>query len=475
MRKVLFFVFICSFAIVLATSCLLDFQSSNETKTDLSSFIVGTWKGVREYYVTSVVTGQSDLSQMTDRCELTLNADGSGILQLPREESISFTWSINNDTFLVKYNDGSIKELSYSVDSFSLILKYVYYSRNYDLYHFDKEITRIPEEITKTDDSGTLTAISVIHRPTRLVYMPDEDFDSTGMVVFARYSDNKIKDITSAVSISGFNKSDGVSDYSTKVVISFTENGVTKTDSFNAYITNDYVKSHQTTPKATYPQASTTRKIKVSFQYYHRNSTTEDYQPYLYSDDPYDDVNGAVEYTLTPKGVSCSAIGLDCIAYKYIPDDNSSNVQADALLSIECEESRIKPPKYINGNSISDSVIVGGENQFTDSYAFSSQADTCLNLSLEKANYSYVTFYRVSDELSLVENYNKDYEGKVGHVKFNGIDYPFFEVNDNNQLISGTFLCIINYYWAEIITVECQTGNFEIAWPDYLWGIDHFN
>lgn len=71
----------------------------------------------------------------------------------------------------------------------------------------------------------TLSSIAITKTPTRNTYTEGSSFEKTGMVVTATYSDGSIKEITNyTISPSGELKSSD-----TKVVISYTENGVTKT------------------------------------------------------------------------------------------------------------------------------------------------------------------------------------------------------------------------------------------------------
>jgi len=71
----------------------------------------------------------------------------------------------------------------------------------------------------------TLSAITITKTPTKNTYIAGEKFDTSGMVITATYSDNSTKQITNyTVSPSAELK---VGD--TQVVITYTENGVTKT------------------------------------------------------------------------------------------------------------------------------------------------------------------------------------------------------------------------------------------------------
>ena len=71
----------------------------------------------------------------------------------------------------------------------------------------------------------TLSSIAVTTAPTKTVYNAGEDFDETGMVVTANYSDSSTAAVTSYTVTDGNNLIAGT----TSVTISYTEGGVTKT------------------------------------------------------------------------------------------------------------------------------------------------------------------------------------------------------------------------------------------------------
>lgn len=81
---------------------------------------------------------------------------------------------------------------------------------------------------TKTEKS--LSSITVTTKPTKISYIVGEEFNTSGMVVKAYYSDYSNKEITSEIKISGFDSSK--KDSSQKITVEYTENGITKTDYF---------------------------------------------------------------------------------------------------------------------------------------------------------------------------------------------------------------------------------------------------
>lgn len=81
---------------------------------------------------------------------------------------------------------------------------------------------------TKTEKS--LSSITVTTKPTKTSYIVGEEFDKSGMIVKAYYTDYTNKEITSEIKISGFDSSK--KDSSQKITVEYTENGITKTDYF---------------------------------------------------------------------------------------------------------------------------------------------------------------------------------------------------------------------------------------------------
>ena len=72
--------------------------------------------------------------------------------------------------------------------------------------------------------------ITITSKPTKTDYYVGDEFDSTGMVVIAKYSDESTKDVTGEVSIKGFDSSEKHEIQT--ITISYTENGYTRTDIF---------------------------------------------------------------------------------------------------------------------------------------------------------------------------------------------------------------------------------------------------
>ena len=120
-----------------------------------------------------------------------------------------------------------------------------------------------------------LAYISITQKPTKISYYIGEDFDKTGLCVYAYYlgsSSSSKKDVTDLVSITGFDSSEKNSYLS--ITVSYTENETTKSASF-------YVSINEIVYR--YPFTDKNRTVKVSFQYYRRASTADSFQEFSYS------------------------------------------------------------------------------------------------------------------------------------------------------------------------------------------------
>lgn len=77
----------------------------------------------------------------------------------------------------------------------------------------ENEVTKTTEfniEIKEVEPPApkgpVLNSIKIVSKPTKLMYTIDDDFDSTGLKVEAKYSDNTTKDITENIEVVGFDK-----------------------------------------------------------------------------------------------------------------------------------------------------------------------------------------------------------------------------------------------------------------------------
>ena len=81
-----------------------------------------------------------------------------------------------------------------------------------------------------TEKNKTLSSISVTSEPTKTTYIIGEEFEKSGMIVKAYYSNYSNKEVTNDVVISGFDSSK--TDSLQKITVAYTEKDVTKSDYF---------------------------------------------------------------------------------------------------------------------------------------------------------------------------------------------------------------------------------------------------
>ena len=88
-----------------------------------------------------------------------------------------------------------------------------------------KTVTISEETQEPIPTAKTLTGITVTTKPTKTSYTEGENFDKTGMVVTASYSDGTSSEITNYT----YKPNGELTTSDTKIVISYTEGSVTKT------------------------------------------------------------------------------------------------------------------------------------------------------------------------------------------------------------------------------------------------------
>ena len=79
----------------------------------------------------------------------------------------------------------------------------------------------------------TLLYIAVTSTPTKSTYSVGEQFDSTGLEVFAYYSDNAEKDVTASCTLTGF---DSATSGEKIITVSYTDGSVTEQTTFSVYV-----------------------------------------------------------------------------------------------------------------------------------------------------------------------------------------------------------------------------------------------
>jgi hypothetical protein len=112
-------------------------------------------------------------------------------------------------------------------------------------------VTYTERGVTQTDTFDVmvgrkLTSLAVVTTPlTKTSYYVGETFDDTALVIMATYDDDSTVDVTAFAQLSGFDSTQGGT---VTVTASFTENGVTKTASYDVTIVKMLVLVTVTTP-----------------------------------------------------------------------------------------------------------------------------------------------------------------------------------------------------------------------------------
>ena len=83
-------------------------------------------------------------------------------------------------------------------------------------------------------EKAKLDSIEIKEAPTKTVYTEGEKFDKTGMKVIAKYSDGTTKEIKNYA----YTPAGALTKKDTTITVSYTENGVTKTDTQKIKIQN---------------------------------------------------------------------------------------------------------------------------------------------------------------------------------------------------------------------------------------------
>lgn len=305
------------------------------------------------------------------------------------------------------------------------------------------------------NDDEQLAYISITQKPTKTSYYIGEEFDKTGLCVYAYYmgsSTSSKKDVTDSVSISGFDSSKKNSYLS--ITVSYTENGTTKSASFYVSINEIVIK---------YPYTDKNRTVKVTFQYYRRESTADSFQEYTYSEDPTNDINGSVLFKIdTKKGMAYSVENL-ISAYKYYPDNSSSST-----VLYDINEDNIKNAKYIGGSNVYEEVTSEGYMPYSFLFTKAGAMDRCSIVYGRSSNIGGVNALIFEDMLIKAIR-------KTEYTSFKGTEYPIFETDTNADyaVTKATLLSQINNYFVCLITIETNDQDINIDWPASLWGIDH--
>ena len=124
------------------------------------------------------------------------------------EEIMSIEYTTSNSEGIGKITLSNLELTTVEYDSFNI-------------NDITKEITIKKEEPVEVK----LSSIKIVKEPTKTTYIEGENFDPTGMEVEAQYSDGTSKKIVNYT----YTPNGGLEETDTKVIISYTEGGITKT------------------------------------------------------------------------------------------------------------------------------------------------------------------------------------------------------------------------------------------------------
>ena len=125
---------------------------------------------------------------------------------------------------VARYSDGSTKEITnYEIlDCENLKEGTTSITIRYEENGITKEVTQNITVSKEIVEQVTLSEIYIENEPTKTTYEEGEDFDKTGMKVFAKYSDGSTKEITEYQIIGGESLKEGTA----SITIRYEENGV---------------------------------------------------------------------------------------------------------------------------------------------------------------------------------------------------------------------------------------------------------
>lgn len=155
------------------------------------------------------------------------SADSNWVLTYNPNEGIFNIYSAEGsneaDIITIEYNANNLGEASITLSDL------IFTTIDYDDVEIEDEVFNINvvnEGTTQDPEEKTLTGIKVTTPPTKTTYNEGDKFDKSGMVVTASYSDGSSNAVTSYT----FSPSGVLNSSNTKVTISYSEGGVTKTD-----------------------------------------------------------------------------------------------------------------------------------------------------------------------------------------------------------------------------------------------------
>ena len=198
--------------------------------TEEQGFSTNDWDDMATWQSDEQLRGNLCIKAYTDEVEGTQEVQLSDIYIAQEPTKTAYQEGDNFDKtgmkVMARYSDGSSKEVAnYDVvDGENLTAGTtsvtIRYSEGGIIKTTTQEIT-----VSKEEAGVVLSEIYIEQSPNKIAYQEGENFDTTGMKVMARYSDGSTKEITNYEVIGGDNLTEGT----TSVTISYSENGVTKT------------------------------------------------------------------------------------------------------------------------------------------------------------------------------------------------------------------------------------------------------
>ena len=141
---------------------------------------------------------------------------------------ITYAYTIKSEDIgqiaVKSFNGGNITDLAGNNADLTPTKLIAGYLGNMTAYANGSIVNQNGNANTQTPSSVTLSSIAVTKTPTRSTYLEGEKFDKSGMVITATYSDGSKKEITNYT----ISPSVALKTTDTKVVISYTENGIIK-------------------------------------------------------------------------------------------------------------------------------------------------------------------------------------------------------------------------------------------------------
>ena len=176
---------------------------------------------------------------------------------------------------IAKYSDGTEKEISnYEIiDGDNLQIETTSVIIRYQENEIIKETMQTITVKNEQEEVVTLEEIYIKTEPNKTNYKPGENFDNSGMVVIAKYSDGSEKEITNYEIVGGDNLQEGT----TSVTIRYTENGIIRNKTQKILVSEEEPVNPDNPSKEPIPAdfSSAEAKITESKLYFNSNNLNE--------------------------------------------------------------------------------------------------------------------------------------------------------------------------------------------------------